>query len=217
MATYTNLSSLFTAIADAIRAKTGKTGEIVADNFPAEIAVIETGVDTSADTVTADTLVEGYTAHNAVGEQLVGKAEDASALAEDIAAQGAIIDQMTVAVEAAAEALEAAAKKRAEDAKAAAEELAAINEELAVQDRLIAQILSVVKALIAGGDSKNTAVLGIAKLGAMMLGTSGGGNADTAKLGVAKLGAMLLGTGGSGNTDTAKLCTAKLGKLKLGV
>lgn len=43
MATHTNLSSLFTDIADAIRAKTGKTETIVADNFPAEIAVIETG------------------------------------------------------------------------------------------------------------------------------------------------------------------------------
>ena len=43
MATHTNLSSLFTAIADAIRAKTGKTETIVADNFPTEIAAIETG------------------------------------------------------------------------------------------------------------------------------------------------------------------------------
>ena len=42
MATYPTLSALFTAIADAIRAKTGVTGKIVADNFPAEIANIET-------------------------------------------------------------------------------------------------------------------------------------------------------------------------------
>lgn len=43
MATHETLSSLFTAIADAIRAKTGKTETIVADNFPAEIAAIEGG------------------------------------------------------------------------------------------------------------------------------------------------------------------------------
>lgn len=42
MATHENLASLFTDIADAIRAKTEKTGAIVADNFPAEIAAIET-------------------------------------------------------------------------------------------------------------------------------------------------------------------------------
>lgn len=43
MAKYTNLTSLFTAIADAIRAKKGTTGKIVADNFPEEIAGIEGG------------------------------------------------------------------------------------------------------------------------------------------------------------------------------
>lgn len=40
MATHTTLSSLFTAIADAIRAKKGTTAKIVADNFPTEIASI---------------------------------------------------------------------------------------------------------------------------------------------------------------------------------
>lgn len=43
MAKYTNLTSLFTAIADAIRAKKGTTGKIVADNFPEEIASIQNG------------------------------------------------------------------------------------------------------------------------------------------------------------------------------
>ena len=43
MAKHTNLSSLFTDIADAIRTKKGTTGEIVADNFPDEIAGIEGG------------------------------------------------------------------------------------------------------------------------------------------------------------------------------
>lgn len=40
MATYTTLSALFTAIADAIRAKTGSAEEIVADNFPTAIAAL---------------------------------------------------------------------------------------------------------------------------------------------------------------------------------
>jgi hypothetical protein len=43
MAKHTNLTSLFTAIADAIRAKKGTTGTIVADNFPEEIASIQSG------------------------------------------------------------------------------------------------------------------------------------------------------------------------------
>ena len=38
-----NLSSLFSAIAAAIRAKTGSTAAIVADNFPEAIAAIPTG------------------------------------------------------------------------------------------------------------------------------------------------------------------------------
>ena len=44
MAKHESLSALFAAIADAIRTKTGTTGEIVADDFPAEIANIPTGL-----------------------------------------------------------------------------------------------------------------------------------------------------------------------------
>lgn len=43
MANHTNLRSLFTAIASAIRAKTGGSADIVADNFPSAIAAIPTG------------------------------------------------------------------------------------------------------------------------------------------------------------------------------
>ena len=43
MATHTNLTSLFTAIADAIRAKTGSAEPIVVDNFPTEIENSPTG------------------------------------------------------------------------------------------------------------------------------------------------------------------------------
>jgi len=43
MATYTTLSALFTAIANAIRAKTGGSANIVADNFPTAIAAITGG------------------------------------------------------------------------------------------------------------------------------------------------------------------------------
>lgn len=54
MAKHTNLSSLFTAIADAIRAKKGLAAgtKIVADNFPDEIAGIEIGggIDTTIST-----------------------------------------------------------------------------------------------------------------------------------------------------------------------
>lgn len=43
MATHTTLRSLFSAIANAIRAKTGGNTEIVADTFPTAIAAIPTG------------------------------------------------------------------------------------------------------------------------------------------------------------------------------
>ncbi len=39
--TYTTLSGLFSAIANAIRAKTGSTEEIIADDFPTAIAAIK--------------------------------------------------------------------------------------------------------------------------------------------------------------------------------
>lgn len=42
--TYTTLGGLFTAIANAIRAKKGTSGQIVADTFPDEIASIQTGI-----------------------------------------------------------------------------------------------------------------------------------------------------------------------------
>lgn len=44
MAKHTNLTSLFAAIANAIRAKTGETAVIVADDFPSKIAEISTGI-----------------------------------------------------------------------------------------------------------------------------------------------------------------------------
>ena len=43
MATHTSLASLFSDIADAIRAKTGGSGQIVADDFPDEINNISSG------------------------------------------------------------------------------------------------------------------------------------------------------------------------------
>lgn len=42
--TYTTLGGLFTAIANAIRAKKGTSGTIIADTFPDEIASIQTGI-----------------------------------------------------------------------------------------------------------------------------------------------------------------------------
>lgn len=48
MANHTNLRDLFTAIADAIRSKTGSSTPIVADNFPDEIRTLATHEDEDA-------------------------------------------------------------------------------------------------------------------------------------------------------------------------
>lgn len=50
--TYTTLNSLLTAIADAIRSKKGTTAQINAQNFPSEIASIETSVKSQTVTKT---------------------------------------------------------------------------------------------------------------------------------------------------------------------
>lgn len=52
---YTTLGGLFTAIADALRRKTGSTGAIVADNFPTMIDSLSTGGITPTGTKTITT------------------------------------------------------------------------------------------------------------------------------------------------------------------
>lgn len=74
MAKYTNLSSLFTAIADAIRAKKGTTDTIVADNFPDEIAGIKVGATvfdlmSNLKTYKDSISINGKTLENVFGQQ----------------------------------------------------------------------------------------------------------------------------------------------------
>lgn len=57
------LTQLFTAIANAIRAKKGTSGTITASNFPTEIASITTGVDTTDANAVANDIVTGKTAY----------------------------------------------------------------------------------------------------------------------------------------------------------
>lgn len=61
------------AVADAIRAK-GETTDSLAwpDGFKTAVGEISTGVDTSADTVAADKMLEGVTAHDASGTAITG-------------------------------------------------------------------------------------------------------------------------------------------------
>lgn len=68
MAVHQTLTSLFSAIADAIRGKTGGSDPIVANNFPEAIAGISSGTDTSDATATAGDILSGKTAYVAAGK-----------------------------------------------------------------------------------------------------------------------------------------------------
>ena len=59
------------AIADAIKAKTGETGAIKASEFASKISTIETGIDTSDATATADDVVSGMTGY-ASNQKIIG-------------------------------------------------------------------------------------------------------------------------------------------------
>lgn len=58
MPKYTNLKDLFTAIAYAIRSKTGRSESIIADDFPTAIAAIETDKTEDEDGIITGNLVE---------------------------------------------------------------------------------------------------------------------------------------------------------------
>ena len=69
--TYATLTSLFTNIANAIRAKTGNTSSIVADSFPDAIMAIPTGSSVTVGEVTQSTTNPSIIIPDAIGKDNV--------------------------------------------------------------------------------------------------------------------------------------------------
>jgi hypothetical protein len=69
------------ALGDAIRAKTGTTKHYKVKEMP---AALEPFVDVSGDTVTAETMLVGYTAHKADGEKITGRMPNNGATQKEI-------------------------------------------------------------------------------------------------------------------------------------
>lgn len=67
MATYTTLSGLFKGIADALRAQTGNTAQIVADDFPEAISSLPVH-DLSDATAAAGDVLKGKIAYTSSGK-----------------------------------------------------------------------------------------------------------------------------------------------------
>lgn len=87
--TIDNLPDFLSEIADTIRAKKGTTGQINAQDFPSEIASIETGVDTSNATAVAGDILLGETAY-ARGEKLTGTIPTWNGAYENISTSAAV-------------------------------------------------------------------------------------------------------------------------------
>lgn len=86
---HTSLAALFTAIADAIRGKTGSTESIVADDFPDIISTIETGSDVSGVTATAGDVLSGKIFVDSTGEEVEGTI--ATKTSSNLTASGATV------------------------------------------------------------------------------------------------------------------------------
>ena len=70
--TYSTLTALFTAIANAIRGKTGSAASIKADDFPSAIGDIPTGTDVSDTTAVAGDVLDGKDFYLANGTKASG-------------------------------------------------------------------------------------------------------------------------------------------------
>lgn len=131
------INEKMTALADAVRDKSGRTDTLTIDEMTTAVQGIETGTDTSDATATADEIFAGETAYTANG-----KVTGTFTIEEELTEQNDLISQISALV-----------ATKANPQSSTPEDL---DEELTEQESLISELSSILDSKASGGSGSGS-------------------------------------------------------------